>query len=161
MALSLRIQSGALKSVVVLTNSLALVEALARWCKVILVGGEVRVERRDVCGPITEDSLRQFHVDKAFFGADAVHIRSGFMTTDERTAKMNDIILRNANHVYVLADSEKFGRDSFIRYASLAEAEKIFTDSEVSEQTRTDFTDAGAHLEIVPYAPRRAGKAAD
>jgi DeoR/GlpR family transcriptional regulator of sugar metabolism len=160
-ALSLRVQAGALKSIVVLTNSLALVEALARWCKVILVGGEVRVERRDVCGPITEDSLRQFHVDKAFFGADAIHIRSGFMTTDERTAKMNDIILRNANHVYVLADSEKFGRDSFIRYAALGEVEKIFTDSEVPEQTRADFTDAGARFEIVPYSAKRVGKTSD
>ena len=94
-SLSLRLQSGSLTNIVVLTNSLALVEALARWCKVILVGGEVRVERRDVCGPITEETLRQFHVSKAFLGADAVHIRSGFMTTDERTAKMNEIVLRN------------------------------------------------------------------
>lgn len=160
-ALSLRMQAGTLKNIVVLTNSLALVEALSRWCKVILVGGEVRVERRDVCGSITEDSLRQFHVEKAFLGTDAIHIRSGFMTTDERTAKMNGIILESANHAFVLADSEKFGRDSFIRYAALGEAEKIFTDAGISSDNLRDFTEAGAYVEIVPYSVKHAGKTGD
>ena len=127
----------------VLTNSLALVEALARWCKVILVGGEVRVERRDVWGPITEETLRQFHVSKAFLGADAVHISSGFMTTDESTAKMNEIILRNATHAFVLADAEKFNRDSFIRYAALSEVETIFTDPGVAPDVLAEFPGRG------------------
>ena len=148
-ALALRLQSGSPTDIVVLTPSLALAEALARWCKVILVGGEVRVDRRDVCGPITEDTLRQFHVTRAFFGADAVHLHHGFMTTDERTAKMNEIILHRATHVYILADSEKFGRDSFIHYASLEEAEKIITNPGISEEVVREFTEAGARIEVV------------
>ena len=43
--LSLRIQTGVLKNLVVLTNSVTHLETLARWCKVILIGGEIRVER--------------------------------------------------------------------------------------------------------------------
>ena len=160
-SLSLRLQAGGLKAIVVLTNSLALVEALARWCKVILVGGEARVERRDVCGSITEETLRQFHVSRAFFGADAIDIQSGFMTTDERTAKMNEIVLRNAKHVYVLADSEKFGRDSFIRYAALGEVETIFTDPGMPEATHREFMNAGARIEIVALPGKRSGKASD
>jgi DeoR/GlpR family transcriptional regulator of sugar metabolism len=146
---------------VVLTNSLALVEALARWCKVILVGGEVRVERRDVWGPITEETLRQFHVSKAFLGADAVHISSGFMTTDESTAKMNEIILGNTSHAFVLADAEKFNRDSFIRYAALSEVETIFTDPGVPPDVVAGFQDAGARIQIVAAVPRNQGRTAD
>jgi DeoR family fructose operon transcriptional repressor len=160
-ALSVRLQAGSLKNLVVLTNSLALVEALARWCKVILVGGEVRVERRDVWGPITEDTLRQFHVTKAFLGADAVHIRSGFIATDESTAKMNEIVLHNASRSFVLADSEKFGRDSFIRYAALNEVETIFTDSGIAPDVLAAFLDAGARILVVPDTPRQQGLAAD
>ncbi|HTZ52379.1 MAG TPA: DeoR/GlpR family DNA-binding transcription regulator [Spirochaetia bacterium] len=160
-ALSLRLQAGTLKNVVVITNSLALVEALARWCKVLLVGGEVRVERRDVWGPITEETLRQFRVSKAFLGADAVHISSGFMTTDESTAKMNEIVLRNSSHAFVLADSEKFTRDSFVRYAALTEAETIFTDPGIPLDVLQGFRDAGARVVVVPAAPRHLGRAAD
>jgi len=160
-ALSLRVQAGTLKNIVVLTNSLALVEALARWCKVILVGGEVRVERRDVWGPITEETLRQFHVNKAFLGADAIHLGSGFMTTDESTAKMNEIILRNAAHAYVLADAEKFNGDSFISYAALGDVEAIFTDPGVSESVLEGFRDAGARIEVVPSPQKRPVKTSD
>jgi DeoR/GlpR family transcriptional regulator of sugar metabolism len=160
-ALALRLQAGMVKNVVVLTNSLALVEALGRWCKVILVGGEVRVERRDVCGPITEETLRQFHVTRAFFGADAVHIQSGFMTTDERTAKMNELVLRNATHTAVLVDSEKFNKDSFIRYAALSEVETVMTDNGIPEEVARDFRDAGARIEILGAAGKKPGKPAE
>ncbi|HEY9593119.1 MAG TPA: DeoR/GlpR family DNA-binding transcription regulator [Spirochaetia bacterium] len=160
-ALSLRLQSGEVKSLVVLTNSLALVEALARWCRVMLIGGEVRVERRDVSGPITEETLRQFHVTRSFLGADAVNIASGFLTTDERTAKMNEIALRNSRHAYVLVDSEKFGKDSFVQYATLGEVEAIYTDSGIAEDVLRDFTDAGARIHVVPMGTRRAGRTSD
>lgn len=160
-SLSLRLQAGSLKNIVVLTNSLALVEAVARWCKVLLVGGEVRVERRDVWGPITEETLRQFRVSKAFLGADAVHISSGFMTTDESTAKMNEIVLRNSTHAYVLADSEKFTRDSFVRYAALTEAESIFTDSGIALDVLQGFRDAGARVVVVPSRAPVPGRISD
>ncbi len=160
-SLSMRLQAGSLKNIVVLTNSIALVEALARWCKVILVGGEVRVERRDVWGPITEETLGRFHVTKAFLGADAVHIRSGFMTTEESTAKMNEIVLRNTSRAYVLADAEKFGRDSFIRYAGLADVEAVLTDPGLAADQLAAFRDAGARIEVVPSAPRHPGRVTD
>ncbi len=152
--ISVRLQAGTLKNIVVLTNSLAMVETLARWCKVILVGGEVRVERRDVWGPITEETLRQFHVSRAFLGADAVHIRSGFMATEEGTAKMNEIVLENASHAFVLADAEKFGRDSFIRYAGLADVETVFTDPGIPPEVLAAFQAAGARIQVVPVASR-------
>lgn len=153
-SISMRLQAGTLNNIVVLTNSLAMVEALARWCKVILVGGEVRVERRDLWGPITEETLRQFHVSRAFLGADAVHIRSGFMATDESTAKMNEIVLKNASHSFVLADAEKFGKDSFIRYAGLGDVEAVFTDPGISPEVMASFQAAGARIQVVPAASR-------
>ncbi len=152
--LSLRFQEGALKDVVVLTNSLALVEAIARWCRVIHVGGEVRVERRDVRGPITEENLSRFHISSAFLGADAVSIRNGFMTTDENTAKMNEIVLRNASHAFVLADAEKFSREAFVRYAALGDVEAVFTDPGISPDLLAQFQDAGARIRVVAGGPR-------
>jgi DeoR family transcriptional regulator, fructose operon transcriptional repressor len=157
-ALSLRLQSGALKNVVVLTSSLVLVEALARWCKVILVGGEARLERRDLCGPLSEENLRQFHITRSFFGADAIHLRGGFMTTEEWTAKMDEIALRNSNHAYVLADSEKFNRDSFIHYADLDEIELVYTDAGLPASVLQDFTEAGARVRVVPRPGRAAAR---
>lgn len=158
-ALALRLQAGELADLVVLTNSLVLVEALARWCKVILVGGEVRTERRDLCGPISEETLHLFHVTRAFLGADAIHLASGYMTTDERTAMLNRIVLRSAGSSCVLADSEKFDRDSFVSYAPLDGVDRVLTDASIAEPVLAQFRAAGAAVEVVSESTRRPAPA--
>lgn len=147
--LSLRIQAGTLENIVVVTNSLTHIETLANWCKVILIGGEIRVERRDVCGTIAEKTLMMFHFDRAFLGADAISLESGFMTTDERTSQICEIVIERTDKAYVLADSEKFNKSSFITYAPLNPIDTIFTDNSINRETFDAFTNAGAHIEIV------------
>jgi len=148
-ALSVKIQTGALENIVVVTNSLTNIETLAKWCKVILIGGEVRLQRRDVCGTIAEKVLMMFHVDKAFFGTDAISLERGFMATDEGTSKMNEIVLEQADNAYVLTDSGKFNKRSFISYAPLDAIDTVFTDESIDQKTFDAFTKAGAHIEIV------------
>ncbi|MEW5814290.1 MAG: DeoR/GlpR family DNA-binding transcription regulator [Spirochaetota bacterium] len=148
-ALSLRIQAGTLKNIVVLTNSLTHIETLAKWCKVILIGGEIRVERRDVCGYIAEKILQMFHVESAFFGADAINLKGGFMTTDERTSKMNEIVIEHADKNYVLADSEKFNKSSFITYAHFNAVDLIYTDKGLRKEVLETFRNAGARIALI------------
>lgn len=156
-SMSQRFQAGDLDGVTVLTNSLVLVDVLARWCKVILPGGEARTDRRDLCGPVAEESIRRFRVSRAFFGADAVHLTGGFMTTDERTASLNSLAIRGAGRSYVLADAEKFGRDAFVSYATLADVDLVITDASLPEATLTAFRNAGTTVKAV--SPRATGKA--
>jgi DeoR/GlpR family transcriptional regulator of sugar metabolism len=156
-ALALRLQAGEIADLVVLTNSLALVETLAPRCRLILVGGEVRTERRDLCGPISEETLHLFHVTRAFLGADAVSLTGGFMTTDERTAMLNRIVLRAAGSACVLADSEKFNRDSFISFAPLDGVDLVLTDPSIGEPVLEGFRAAGAAIEVA--AARRSAPA--
>jgi DeoR/GlpR family transcriptional regulator of sugar metabolism len=148
-SLALRIKMKEVEDLVVVTNSLTYVELLGRHCKVMLIGGEIRLGRRDVCGPIAEKTLKMFHVNKAFLGADALNLDAGFMTTDERTVKMCEIVIDRADQVYVLADSEKFNRSSFLSYAGLDAADMIFTDNGLSPNTFDAFTSAGAHIQAI------------
>jgi DeoR family fructose operon transcriptional repressor len=145
--LSVKIQTGALQNIVVVTNALTYIETLAKWCKVILLGGEIRVENQDVCGPIAEKSLMMFHVNKAFLGTNAVSPEHGLMATDERTSKINELAVKHADKVYVLADSEKFQKSSFISYAPLDAVDTIFTDSGLSQELFDLCTSNGAHIE--------------
>jgi DeoR/GlpR family transcriptional regulator of sugar metabolism len=147
--LSLKLQTGELKGIVVLTNSISHVETVARWCKVILVGGEIRAERLDVCGSVAEKTLMMFHLDKAFFGADAINLSGGCMTTDERTSTINELVVARAEKSYVLADSSKFDKTSFIRYASLEEIDTIITDSGIGKESLMRYQEAGAQVEAV------------
>jgi len=149
-ALSVRIQTGSLADIVVLTNSLTHVETLASRCKVILLGGEIRVERQDVCGSLAEQNIHLFHVDRAFFGADAVNLSSGFTTTDERTSRMSELIVARSDHSYVLIDSQKFDRSSFVTFAPVHGVDGIFTDEELPAGVRERYEQAGARIYIGP-----------
>ena len=149
-ALNVRIQTGELNNIVVLTNSLTHIETIAQICRVILIGGEIRAERRDVCGAIAEKALKMFHVDKAFFGADAISLKGGLMTTDERTARMNEIVITHAESTYVLEDSEKFDKKSFITYAELNTITAIYTDNKVRKDIIGRF--AENKIDIVPVS---------
>ena len=147
--LSVKLQTGELKGIVVLTNAISHVETVARWCKVILVGGEIRADRLDVCGSVAEKTLMMFHLDKAFLGADALNISGGCMTTDERTSTMNELVVERAEKSYVLADSSKFNKTSFIRYASIEQIDTILTDSDIGRDTLKKYREAAACIEVV------------
>jgi DeoR/GlpR family transcriptional regulator of sugar metabolism len=71
------------------------------------------------------------------------------MTTDERTSTINEMVVDRAEKSYVLADSSKFNKTSFIRYASLEQIDTVFTDSGVTEDAVKSYSEAGARIEIV------------
>jgi DeoR/GlpR family transcriptional regulator of sugar metabolism len=143
-----RLDSGSLGDVVVVTNSLAYTGILASRCRTILVGGEIRPDRNDVCGPLAERELAGFHVQRAFLGADALHLEHGAMATDERTARMNEVVMTRADATVVLADSSKFTASSFVAYAPLASLHEAITDDLIPEELRTRFLDAGLSLTV-------------
>lgn len=148
-ALAYRLTEQSITDIIVVTNSLVSYEKLCPCCKVILVGGEVRLSRRDTFGQIAETALSSLHVHKSFFGADAIHPDKGLMATDEWTCRMNDIIRRNSDSVYVLADSEKFGKSSLMTYCELDAVELIVTDNGMDEATLEPYRANGARIEVV------------
>lgn len=141
-----RIKSDEIGDIVILSNSLANFDPIANYCKVILLGGEVRLSRLDVCGSIAEEVLKKFHISKAFLGADAVNGKKGFMTTDERTAKMNEIVLTDADTSYVLADSSKFDKASFISYAKPGMISEVVTDWNLQQKSKLKFEQLGYNI---------------
>ena len=149
-ALVMQLKIVNLKDLVIVTNSLLTYEKLAEFCKVILAGGEVRLSRRDTHGQLAEKALQALHVTKAFFGADAVHPEKGLMTTDEWTNRMNGIVSKNSEEIYVLADSEKFGKSSLMTYSGLDGVDLIITDDGISDEELEIYRAKGAHIEVVP-----------
>ena len=148
-ALDQRLQAGSLEGIVVVTNSLVSYEKLCPHCRVILVGGEVRLNRRDTYGQVAENTMESLHVHKSFFGADAIHPKKGLMATDEWTRRMNDIVRNNSDSVIVLSDSEKFGKSSLLSYSDLDNVDLIITDDGITDEELAPYRAAGARIKIV------------
>ena len=61
-----------------------------------------------MCGSETERFLRQFNVDKVFFGAAAVHLKRGVTHPVPEEVSTNRLILDIAAKRYLVCDSSKF-----------------------------------------------------
>jgi DeoR/GlpR family transcriptional regulator of sugar metabolism len=148
-AIAYKIEGGRLAGLSVITNSLAVAEVLGDLCKVVLLGGQVRLFRRDVTGLVLEKNIRMFRAHKAFIGTDGVTAKDGLMTTDELTSKVDEEMIRRSEQVILLADSSKFDNPSFVSYAGLKDIDVIISDEGLKPEQRREYESAGVRLFVV------------
>ena len=113
----------------IVTNSMIVAYELRNslGVNVILLGGQARRGGFELIGPITERLLTDLHADFAFLGADAIDPELGFFTTDLGVARVEELMIKAASTVVVLADASKLGRRAFARYAAFAPVHLLIT----------------------------------
>lgn len=146
-AMAGRIEAGQLKGISVVTNSIIVAEVLGSLCKVILLGGEVRLFRKDISGPLVERYIKMFRADKAFVGTDGLTTKDGLMTTDEYTSYVDGEMIKRSSQSILVADSSKFNKPSFVSYAQIDEIDLIITDSLLPESIRREYENYGVKIE--------------
>lgn len=113
----------------VVTNSLrAAVELGGRGPRLILIGGELRRLSQTLVGPLTRLILEELHVDKAFMGTLGLTLDDGPTTTDPGEAYTKEAVVAHAREVYLLADSRKIGKASFVRCGGWERIRALITD---------------------------------
>ena len=125
---------GKLYNIKIVTNSLANLEILYPHCDTILVGGNYDSNRKDFSGYSAEIYIKNFHYKKSFLGADGFDRELGFMATNESIARINGIAINRSEQTFILLDSSKICRKSFISYAKSEEVSALITDSHITEQ---------------------------
>ena len=145
-ALANRIQIGQLNNISVYTNSLVNLEILEKVCKVTLVGGVYRPQRRDFCGFLSEKLLRTLRFSACFIGADGLSISDGIMAMDTETVRIDELLIERSTESYILVHSEKFNKQSFISYCAVQDVSAIITDSNLSPEMVSEYKAAGVSL---------------
>lgn len=148
-ALAGRLRLGELSDTVIFTNSMVNLEILQPVCKVILVGGLYRPERRDFCGFLSEKLIRSLHFDVCFIGADGINLDSGIMALDAETARLDELLIKNSGKSILLTNSEKFFRNSLIPYCAATDVSQIVTDSKIPDHIRESYTARGIDITCV------------
>lgn len=118
------------ESLIVITNSLPIVSELINFSniKLILIGGEITNERKAIYGPVAENSIAQYHANKAFIGADGVSLENGLSSYDEKEAAITLKMAENADEVFLLCDSSKIEKNSFVKFAPFSRINYLITD---------------------------------
>ncbi len=135
----------------IITFFLPLVNKLAirdDW-KIIIPGGQLRQERSDLVGPLTEEFVKKIYADKLFFGADGLDITSGISTVDQESAKLTQILVNCASQRILLADSSKLTRRATFASVGWDKVDKWIVDDGIDKESIDKIRNQNVKLEIV------------
>ncbi|RAJ05529.1 DeoR family transcriptional regulator [Chitinophaga skermanii] len=120
----------------VVTNSLPVAAAFMDipGIQVNIAGGEMDGSRKAVHGTKAIEHIKSYHADKAFIGTDGLSVQHGLSAHSEKEAGISMAMAGSANKLYVLCDSSKIGKDSYMKYAPLSIMTALVTDKELSAE---------------------------
>ncbi|MCR8557587.1 DeoR/GlpR family DNA-binding transcription regulator [Mucilaginibacter sp. BJC16-A38] len=129
------------KKIKVITNSLPVVFELHNsQVSINLIGGEVDHARQAVHGSMAEEHIASYRATKAFLGVDGISV-NGLFAQSEKEASITLAIARQSEQTYILCDSSKIGRESYLKFAELDLIDTIITDYKGAEVG--SFTEKG------------------
>jgi len=138
------------KSLTVITTSLPVISELMNYqnIRLSLIGGEIDYERQAVYGPVAENTIGMYHASKAFIGADGISLKNGLSSFDAKEGAITQKIMENTDEVFLLCDSSKIEKNSYIRFASLQEIHHLITDQQITPEQLKMYRDTGLDVII-------------
>ena len=146
-ALAELLAANQLKDLRIVTSSLAFGAELTPLCPVVLTGGMIRRSRMDLCGQVTLENIRRYNFTRAFLGTDAISPEGILSTTDEESSALAAAVIEHSDEVFILADSSKFGKTSFVPYGSLCRSGiTLITDTFPDDESTCQLRSAGVRI---------------
>jgi DeoR family transcriptional regulator of aga operon len=134
--------------ITVISNALNIVNQLTsrQGINLIMLGGYFRKTSHSLVGFLAEKNLQNFFVDKVFLGVDGFDVQYGAFTPNLEEAHLNQIMIKNAKEVILVADSSKFARKSLAFICEVKMIHVIVTDEGISADSKRKLEDAGVKV---------------
>ncbi len=98
-------------------------------CEVIVAGGVVRTRDRGIIGEAAVGFMRQVKGDISIICISALESDGTLRDYDLREVKVAQTIIQQSREVWLAADHSKFSRQAMVELASLAQIDRLFTDT--------------------------------
>ncbi|MBW9173678.1 DeoR/GlpR family DNA-binding transcription regulator [Clostridium estertheticum] len=136
------------KNITVLTNSVDVAYELAKKkdVEVIITGGTLRWETRAMVGPVADDALKNFRVDKVFIGTNGICVSNGLTTPNIIEANTKREMMKIADQTIVVCDHTKFGTVYFAKIVNLDSVDIIVTDNQIDNNIIEEFEEKGVKI---------------
>ncbi|KEA64740.1 Glycerol-3-phosphate regulon repressor, DeoR family [Marinobacterium lacunae] len=120
----------------VLTNNLDVANILCDHVdiNVLLSGGRLRCNDRDLVGEKTVQFFREFRVDFGIVGSGGLDPDAGLLDFDPQEAEVSRAILANSRQRILLADASKWKRRAMVVVAPFEQIDLFITDRLTSDQ---------------------------
>lgn len=131
--------------ITVMTNSLEVMNVLSGRKNITLfaAGGCWDPRNCAFLGRTAMTNLSQYHLDKAFISCRALSMEEGISDKTEMESDMRRKIVAGSNEVYLLADSSKFDKVTFVKTCGFDKIKVVITDKKLNNSWRTFFEENG------------------
>ena len=117
--------------------------------EVIQLGGPMRKSSASVIGSEAENFLNDLSCNKLFMGIDGLDMDFGLTTSNIGEAHLNQVMMRAAQKIIVLADSSKFGKRGYGRICNFSQVHQIITDSNAPTNVVQMIREKGIEVTLV------------
>lgn len=134
----------------VVTNDLQIALYLEQYsnANIFLAGGFLRRDYHCTVGNKALDAVSDFNVDKAFIGANGISLTRGIATPNTDTAEIKEAFITISDRTAIIADSSKFDRTSFSKFADFEDVAMIITDNRVDQTFVEKLREIGVEVLI-------------
>jgi DeoR family fructose operon transcriptional repressor len=121
------------KKIKVITNSIPVIYELQNsLVSLNIIGGEFDQERQAVHGKMANEHIARYKANKAFLGVDGISA-NGLFANSELEADITQAFAKHSAKTYLLCDSSKIGKESYLKFAELEMVDTLITDSRSDE----------------------------
>lgn len=134
----------------VITNGINTAQLLAQepTNSVILLGGVLDPEGSSVTGLLSEQIIKDLHIQKAFVSCSGLSIERGLTEVHLDEAQLKRKAIESARSVNALVGSTKIGKEDLTVFARLEQIDQLFTDTGLSEEWTTRLLNAGVKVTL-------------
>ena len=123
-------------SLTVITHTYDVFESLRdhKDFQVILCSGQYLKKENAFCGVLTMDAYEKLHFQKAFIFPSAVSLAFGICDHQSDLYPIQRLLLRRADHTFILADSSKFEKQALMKIDDMRSEYTYVTDNALPAQ---------------------------
>lgn len=139
------------QGITVVTNAVNIAMELSdsEGIQVVVIGGVMRNNSFELCGPLAERTIEHLNIEKLFMGIDGFSVTKGITTYSELEAQTARMLMRQASSTYAVFDHTKVGKASLFTVAGLDELTMCITDHPLPEEAELELDRLGVGLSIV------------
>jgi len=139
---------GSFKNLTIITNALNIAGILAahEGVRIFMPGGFLWKRSLSLVGALADENFEKFYCDKLFLGVDGFDTTHGLSTPNSEEAHLNQVMIKIAKQVIVVADSRKFERRRFAFIGSISDVHMVITDSGIKEDDKNRLEKNGVKV---------------
>jgi DeoR family glycerol-3-phosphate regulon repressor len=136
------------EGLLVVTNNINIANILSSsdQIDVIVTGGQLRRSDGGLIGDLAQNTINQFRFDYAIIGCSALRQNGDLMDFDMQEVSVSKTIIRQSDHVMLVADNSKFDRKAPAFVASMQNISTIVTDKAVPADCKTQCEVSGTDI---------------